>query len=416
MNILPVHKKINRNSILLKAVSILLIALIGFLMAGDSTLNEKLLSIRMMLYLGSGLVAFAIPYILFPDRNITIYQLGNSSPDELRNHIWKRCKTIWLMILWLLFVVVFTDIRSPFGQLTDKVLIFIYGTSFFTGLLYYSISRYFQIGRHSQEWQEGKKGAEIRKKMADLAKFPLDPGSIPSLLNTIVITAGGMLLVVTGAFVSGNFGITGETAVGLIILTGGYISWKMTNREADVHFYATNAFYREFFGTDIKGDEQFQPLAVNQLWWVPPVIRVHVWALITQLDRKLPTGRIIAIGHFIVWIVAYQRPGEDVLTGAWVLFIIAHSILLLPTSDRAIMPQWWQQLLDKPAVWMSVRFWMQLRWILPLLLSCNVMYLFFGTPDFGLQAWFVLLYLAVHLVISALITYRMHTTVESVYE
>jgi len=406
----------NRNRIFIQFSVVLIIAVIGYFMAGDASVDERLLSIRMMLYLGSGLAAFAIPYILFPDRNIAVYQLRNSSPNELRNHLWKRCKTIWIIILWLFFTVSFFDIRSPFNQLADKFLIFSYAVLFFTGLLYFSISKYFTVGQNSQDWQEGKKGAEIRKKMADLAKFPLDPGSIPSLLNTIFITAGGMLLVVTGAFVSGHSGLLGETAVGLLVFMAGYISWGRTTESADVHFYATNAFYREFFGTDIKGDEHIQPLEVNQLWWVPPVIRMHVWALITQLDKKLPTGRMIAIGHFIVWITAYQRPGVDVITGAWVLFIIGHSAMLLPTSDKTIIPRWWQQLLAKPVVWLFVRFWMQLRWILPLLLSCNVMYLFFGTPNFYLQIWFVLLYLAIHFVVSAVITYRMHSTVESVYE
>ncbi len=385
-------------------------------MAGDAGVDERLLSIRMMLYLGSGLVAFAIPYILFPDRNIVMYQLANSPPNELRKHLWKRCKSIWLSVLWLLFVVAFIDIKNPVNQPLEKFLLFSYGAMFFTGILLWSVSRYFKIGRDSQMWQEGEKGAKIRKKLADFAKFPLDPGSIPSLLNTIIITGGGMLLVVTGAFISGLFGLTGESIVALIIFTAGFYSWRNTRKQADVHFYATNAFYREFFGTDIKGDEQMQPVAVDHLWWVPPAIRMHVWGLIIQLDRKLPTGRIIAIGHLIIWITAYQRPGENVMTGAWILFIIAHAIFLLPTTDKSIIPHWWQQLLARPSVWILSRFWVQLRWILPLLLSCNVMYLFFGAPDFSLQLWFVFLYLLIHMITAIIITMRKYSNIESIYE
>jgi len=393
-----------------------IIAVIGFFMASESVFTERLLSIRMILYLGSGLTAFVIPYMLFPDRFIALNQLGNLSPREIHQRVWQKCKSALYPVLWLFFIVVFLDLETPLEKLQDKILLFTYGSAFFTGVLLYSASRYFKTGKESQQWQEGEKGADIRKKFAEYAKFPLDPGSVPSLLNTILITAGGMLMVVAGAALSSVFGIAGEAATGGVLLITGLVSWKKTSPHADVYYYSTNAFFREFFGTNIKGQEQTQPVSADQLWWVPPPIRSLSWGLITQLDRKLPTGRVIAAGHFIVWIIAYQRPGEDIMTGAWALFIFAHLLLLIPTGNRDLIPRWWQRYLATPLQWITARFWMQVRWMLPLAISFGVMNLFFGVPSAETQVWLLILYLFVNLVTAITVTLRLNTRIERIYE
>ncbi len=393
-----------------------IVAVIGYFMASGSEFNDRLLSIRMVLYLGSGLMAFAVPYMLFPDRFVVLNQLGNLSPKDIHQRIWQKCKMVLYPLLWLFFIVVFLDAQAPLGNLPDKLLLFTYGSAFFAGVLLYSATRYFKTGKESQQWQEGEKGAELRRKFAEYAKFPLDPGSVPSLLNTILITTGGMLLVVAGSALSAVFGIKGEAAAGLIIFIAGYISWKRTTARADVYYYSTNAFFREFFGTDIKGQEQTQPVSADQLWWVPSPIRSLSWGLITQLDRKLPTGRIIAAGHLIVWIIAYQRPGEDVMTGAWALFIFAHLLLLIPTGNRELIPRWWQRYLATPLQWATARFWSQIRWILPLLISFGVMNLFFGIPSAETQMWLLVLYISVNLVTAITVTLRLNTRIEQIYE
>src|SRR5690625_6852312 len=58
--------------------------------------------------------------------------------------------------------------------------------------------RYLQSGPDSQFWSESEKGRRYRKKAADLFKYPLDPGSIPSLMNTVLIFLTGSLLILLG--------------------------------------------------------------------------------------------------------------------------------------------------------------------------------------------------------------------------
>ena len=60
--------------------------------------------------------------------------------------------------------------------------------------------------------------------------------------------------------------------------------------------------------------------------------------------------------------------------------------------QKEIAPYWMLRWVDSPSVWTLSRFWMQLRWLVPLLLSMNVQYFLFGVPGYAEQSVILLIF------------------------
>jgi len=374
----PTHYRSNKW--LLPAVLLLLTG-IAVSVSATADLESRVVTIRMLLFLSAALYAFITPYAAFPDRNAPLMQMGNVESAELFRVNASHFALLYLGGIWLFLNMIFIDIHAPFELLADKLLLFLSASAFYTGLLLFSLSRFLRIGSDSQQWQEGVKGANVRRILAEVFKYPMDPGTIPSMWNTVLITLIGMTGVLFGAMLAGTFGLFGEAIPALIIFGMGVLVSSRVRSATAGYYYQTNAFFREFFGADLKGQDQIEPLRQNQLWWVPAPIKMHVWAMMLQCERKIPAGRIIVAGHFLIWLLAYQQPAAGVILGAWLLFSLFHQFLLFFTIDESIAPIWWNRYMASPSIWFFVRFWMQLRWLLPLGVSMFLMQWLFAYPD-----------------------------------
>lgn len=374
----PTHYRSNKW--LLPAVLLLLTGIAVSVSAGTD-LESRVVTIRMLLFLSAALFAFITPYAAFPDRNAPLMQMGNVESSELFRVNLSHFAILYFGGIWLFLNMIFIDIHTPLEQLLNKLVLFLSASAFYSGLLLFSLSRFLRIGSDSQQWQEGVKGANVRRILAEVFKYPMDPGTIPSMWNTVLITLIGMMGVLFGAMLSDAFGLYGEAIPALIILVLGLmLSFKVRSATAGF-YYQTNAFFREFFGADLKGQDQIEPLRQHQLWWVPVPIKMHVWAMMLQCERKIPAGRIIIAGHFLIWLLAYQQPATGVILGAWLLFSLFHQFLLFFTIDESIAPVWWNRYMASPTTWFFVRFWMQLRWLLPLGVSMFLMEWLFAYPN-----------------------------------
>lgn len=354
----------------------------------------------MLLFFGSALIAFITPYLLFPDPYAVILQLGNRNSGGIFRHMIKRTDTVWTGAIIVIGTVCFGDINSPTADLGTKAIYFATGTLFFSGLMGISIGRYAQSGEKSRFWKESERGRNLRANMGEYLKYPIDPGSIPSFVNTIIVGGLGMIGVSVGAALYGVYGPVYESAPAVIFTILALILMTRLKRDAVRNFYSTTAFFNEFFGETIAGKEAESKIQVDQLWWVPDFIKSHVWAVLVQLDRKFPAGRVLFVGHLLIWLLSYQRPEEQTMISAWLLFgLFHHAIIIISLSDE-YAPVWFRRWIGSVMQWTLVRIWIQLRWVLIFSLSIWVNSLIFGHISYAVQGGILFFYVASAAVIS----------------
>lgn len=366
----------------------------------------RLVYLRYLLFAISGLLAFILPYLSFPDPLTRLYQLGNYPPGHLLKTYIRRHQMIWGTATILILITALADPGLDGGELPARFGLVLYGVLFLTGIYLFAAARYYRIGRDSQEWNEGRRGAEVRKRLAEFAKYPIDPGSIPSLVATVQISGVGMMTVVIGALVHSVAGLAGEVLIALLLLVLGLTRLSPVRSRSDRFFYQANAFFSEFFTASSTPELEREPLQIGQLWWIPDRWKSHSWALMLQMDRKLPAGRFIVTGHLFLWVVAYQDAGSGVMLSAWAVFAVMHHGLMVLTANRAIAPRWWLRTLDRPVHWVLSRFFIQVRWLLPLMASMLVMNWLFGFFT-GVEIGGIgLIYLLSGLLIATIISFR----------
>lgn len=401
----------NRSTILNTTVLLLSISA-GLVWTGDYPFDDRIVTLRYLLFALSGLAAFITPYLLFPDPGVTLVQLANLNKGRLIRYIVSGYMSWQWPLLVLIASIILGDLQTPLGGLPHKFMYVLYGIFLFGGLNLLSLSRYLRSGSDSQFWQESDKGLRIRKQAADYMKYPLDPGSIPSMINTIAVSVTGMLAVVAGAFLGDLYGSPGELMIGTAVLLLGLISFSQLRVQTDRHYYATNAFFNEFFDSGGGNESTVERRKADQLWWVPSRLRAGVWQFLQQIDRKIPAGRAVMAGHFFIWFVAYQRPGEEFITVLWMIFSAVHHLFILLTMQKTMAPQWLLRWIDSAFNWFLIRFWMQLRWLLPLFISMNAQLFVFGYPEFSDQLMVMAFYLLSGALLSAAGVIRMKRSVQ----
>lgn len=383
------------------AIIALMTLFLGLYWVGESTLENRIVTTRYLTLILVAMTAFSTPYLLFPDRNSSILQLGNISSGRLIGYLIKRTmKLIWPIYL-LFIVLMFGDLFTFDQYLVSKAAGFLSSTLLFTGLLLISIFRYVKSGLDSQFWKESERGRDLRKKMADYFKYPIDPGSIPSLINTVLITILGSVAVVVSAIIGQSL-----NELGVVLFTsiffGGSVGYVYKNTDSLLkNYYSSNAFFLEFFGSNLKGEDLTSKHEVGHLWWVPEQLKAHVWQFLVQLDRKIPAGRVVFAGHLFIWFLAYQKPEPEFITVLWILFALTHHLFVVLTFQAEMSPGWLHRWLASKWVWLISRFWMQMRWLVPLLLSMNLQLFVFGTPGYESQFLAVSLYILFSMIISA---------------
>lgn len=364
----------------------------------------------MLLFFSSALIAFITPYLLFPDPYAVILQLGNRGAGGILRHILKRTGAIQSGAVIVIGTVCFGDIGSPLSDLGSKLLYFFAGTFFFIGLMGISISLYTRSGEKSRFWKESEKGRKLRADVGEYFKYPIDPGSIPSFINTIIVGGLGMIGVSVGAVFYSSYGAAYELVPAVVFMIAATILMIRLYKHIVRDFYSTHAFFNEFFGETIAGKEAESKIKVEQLWWVPRAIKSHVWAILLQLDRKFPAGRVLFVGHLLIWLLSYQRPAEQTMISAWVLFALFHHAIIIISLSDEYAPEWVRRWLGSAFQWTLVRVWIQFRWILILTLSIWVNSLIFGHVSYAAQGGILLLYIASAAIISLIATFYQKAT------
>jgi hypothetical protein len=363
----------------------------------EQSLREVLLRYA---FVAAGVFAIAPPHLLLPDRSVRWLQLLNPSPRALL----RRQGRVWGFVVAAFLVppvVLAVDIGGSWALPLIEVVLVVLGV----GL--YAFDHYTAIGPVSQAWQEGRKGERYRKLVArdERADMQIPHGLVPTVLASARIFAIAAATILATALV---VSFAGE-ALGLIppLALLGYSASKLARRvpQYDHDFYCTNALYTELLMRGGPREAQREPVAYDAVYWTPRALRPHVWAGLRQLDRRLPLGRLFALGVLGLWALFIRDASAGVVAGYLLLALGAKNGAVALLAAEPLAPRAFDLALQRPAGWTATRFFVNLRWTLPLALALTLVALF--DADFALAdvALWVGIDLALALVTAWLATY-----------
>lgn len=337
--------------------------------------------------LSAGVLATALPHVLLPDTRVPLLQMLNRSPARLLVYqLGRWAPVVGLFVLPAVLLAFFDPGR--YGQdLTVKGTRLIEHLLVIVGTGGYSFARYVTLGARSQAWQEGRAGQWYRQAKAHGpagAQFAVPDGLVPALLVTGRIFVVALATVIAAAYLEPLAAGLAAWAPGAVLCGGAAARIRRAQAVYDRHFYHTDAFYREVLGGGATHVQARSPVAYDAIYWVPHRWRPATWASLRQLDRVLPLGRLVALGHGVLWMLFLQGVSATVITGYLLLFIAAQNAACYVLTQPALAPSTFQVAHQSPLDWMLTRFFVNLRWALPFALSLLVVAFFDRT--FGLRA------------------------------
>lgn len=387
-------------------LALVLCYVMASLAAGTESPGERMVIIRYLNFVFCGFFAFIIPHVRFPDDKRYLLQALNLDPHQLFEYTAKSLSPVFVLFSVMIGLLAFFDVSDPLGGLNDKIMAFVSGWALMAGIGVMAAVRYITIGEVSQQWQEGRRGAGFMNSMKQVGQTPSVPaGSFPSLLTTVNISAGGMLLVVAGAYLGGVTGSAAfETIPGLLILAYAIFRMMRIRPVFDRFFYHTNAFYTELFLNPKTVQDGREPVRHNAIYWVPSRWKPAAWFSILQLDRKQPVGRMLLVGHILLWTLFYAGLGDALISSFLLLLVLGKCMAIYPLSTRPYAPLLFQYRLLRPAEWILVRFFVNLRWLPLLALSLWLVSLFSARADLSFVMQWALIDIALSLLTALLFT------------
>ena len=347
---------------------LLLCYVTGWLAVGASMeLRTGLL--RYWSILGAASLAAAVPHVLLPDPHVALLQRLNSAPDQLLAHQLRQWGPVVALFALPCLVLAYVDPAQMGDDLVAKTAHGAQALLVISGTALYGFERYVTIGQTSQAWQEGRAGGwyhSVKDKGGTI--FAVPDGLVPTLLATTKIFTVAITVIIVGAYLGG-------VAPGLMWIPGALLTaWgalRLHRSRAiyDQHFYTTNALYREVMAGGRVQTSDREPITYDAIYWTPHRWRPATWASLRQFDRVLPMGRLVALGHGLFWVLVAQDVSTAVLSTYLAFFIAAQNGACYVLTRSSVSPPAFQVALRAPLDWAFVRFFTNLRWTMPFLLS-----------------------------------------------
>lgn len=368
--------------------------------------------------LSAGALATAFPHVLLPDRRVPLLQMLNRSPARLLIYqVGRWAPVVGLFVVPAALLAFFDPGR--YGQdLVVKGVRLVEHLLVIAGAGAYSFAQYVTIGARSQAWQDGRKGQWYRSVKTHGpagSQFAVPDGLVPALLVTGRVFIVALAAVIAAAYLEPLAAGLVAWGPGAILCAVAAVRIGQARGAYDRHFYHTNAFYREVLGGGGAYVQARSPITYDAVYWVPHRWRPATWASLRQLDRVLPLGRLVALGHGLLWMLFLQGVGPTVITAYLLLFIVAQNAACYMLTRPALAPSAFQVAHQSPFDWGMTRFFVNLRWALPFALSLLVVALFDRTFGLGDVLFWTGLDVAVALGSAVLVTWAHEGTVRRRY-
>lgn len=356
-----------------RVATVLLVGGLGYLFAalaadGGPSLRAVLLRYGFVV---AGIFAIAPPHVLLPDTAAAFLQLLNPSPRTLlarQGRPWGFIVAAFLVPPVLLAAEMGGEVGWPLAEVGLIVL----------GVGVYAFGHYTAIGPVSQAWQEGRAGGWYHRRVeADpraIMQIPL--GLVPTVLASARVFALAAVVILGTAALANAGWVTISWLPAAALL--GYSMARLARRVAgfDHDFYCTNALYTELLTAGSPRESQREPIRYEAVYWAPRRLRPHVWASLLQLDRRLPLGRLFTLGVLVLWVLFVRDVPDGVIAGYLLLGLGAKNGAVGLLTSEALAPPAFDLAQASPAGWAATRFFVNLRWTLPLALALLVVALF----------------------------------------
>lgn len=339
----------------------------------------------------------APPNLLLPDPNAPTLQLLNRRPAQLLRYQLGRLGPLLLLVGLPAVLLAFADPAAPLRHLPRKGAALGHALLLLLGTAGDSFVHFATLGPRSQAWQEGTGGEWYAQAVEEQGQgVSLPRGLVPALFATtrcFVVALAAIIASAAGAQAGVPAAAWGP---GLVLL--GWAGLRLWNERSafDRHFYHTTAFYDEVMGGGTLRADGRDPLPYNALYWVPPRWRPAVWAGLRQLDRRLPLGRLVALGHAALWLLCLQDAPALVVTSYLGLLLAAQTATCGLLTTHPAAPIAFQRTLQSPTDWIGTRTFINLRWLAAHIGSLAVVAFF--DADYG-GSW-LLGWAAVHIGLS----------------
>lgn len=350
-----------------------------------ASLETRVTMLGYCVLFASALFATSLPNALIPDSLLSFHQLVNTSPRALFAAQFRR----WLPWIGSMLVppaiIAFYDPGAYAESLGSKFLMALGSMIAIAAIGMYSFAFYYGIGPVAQRWQEGTAGQWYdRLKEYSSHPVPLPRGLIPALTATSRVFSLGIVVAIVQLYLTRDAVTIHLLWPALALFLWAVVRLQRLQASFDRAYYHTNAFYREIFQRGSLRTSEREPISYEAVYWVPARWRSHAWVNLVQLDRVMPIGRFFAIGLFVLAILIWQRIDPVYITTYLLLFIAAKNLASLTLSRADINPPVLQRLFQSRLDWSLTRFFINVRWTLPLLIG--LLALGWLHPGFSMQA------------------------------
>lgn len=310
-------------------------------------------------------LAVAPAHVLLPDPQVPWLQRLNPPPARLLG----RAAGRWAgVVLAAVVPVVVIAVRTAAWMPGLEAALLLLGT----GL--YALQNTVALGPVSQEWQEGRRGRLYRELVArePRASFQVPHGMVPAMLASLRIFGIGFAFTLLTLLALATLG-PGTAWSGGLALTA-WSTWRLARLTGafDRAYYHTSALYQELLHSPALRHSQRPDLTYEATYWVPRRWRAHAWAGLVQLDRRLPLGRLVALGVLGFWSLLILDAGGHVLALYLGIALMARNASILRHSQADVAPPQLHLALQPTFEWGITRFWMNVRWTLPVMLALAV--------------------------------------------
>ena len=186
---------------------------------------------------------------------------------------------------------------------------------------------------------------------------------MPGITLTAEVFTVGSVLSIAGRAVGEGPG----TLVAPVVLLVVALAAGLRRRAAfDRAFWTSNGVWSDAFQPSEGTGEGREPIAVDAVYWAPRAVRPRVWAGLVSLDRRLPLGRIAALGLGLVAAVHVADAGTGPEVAALALYVLGVNGAVALTARDEVVPGPLALRLGGAAGWAAARFLMNARWLPPL--------------------------------------------------
>jgi len=306
-------------------------------------------------------VSIAPTHVLLPDPAVPWLLRLNRAPGALLRRALGRWIGVGVAVLApAVALAIYVD--APIAGLEAGLLL--------AGASLYAFQDTMALGPVSQAWQEGTRGGLYREilKRNPRASFQVPHGMVPAMLASVRVFA----VFLTALFASIIFGGIGPLAAlvpGALLLAWSTVRTLRLAPRFDRALYQSSALYTELLYSPVLQMGAQEDLDYDSVYWVPGRWRPHVWAGLLQLDRRVPMGRIFALGVLAYWILLATGVSPTGVAAFLVAALVARNAAVVRHASADTSPPNFNLAFEGLMGWVMVRFWMNTRWTLPVVLA-----------------------------------------------